>query len=183
MKVEVNSKTNRFAARYNNFDDNADFYPTPPEATEALMAREKFEGLVWECACGNGAMSEVIKKYNKVQSTDLVDRGYGELSDFFHDNRLVSNIITNPPYKYAEKFLLRALELADKKIAFLLRLTFLESAKRKEIFQKFPPKVVYIFSKRVPIYKNGIVGNSGMVAYAWYIWEKGFEGEPIIRWI
>ena len=183
MKREIKSNTNRFAARYNNFDDNADFYPTPSEATEALMQREKFDGLVWECACGDGSMSKVIEKYNKVKSTDLINRGYGEVSDFLADNSLVSNIITNPPYKIAEKFLLRALELAEKKVAFLLRLTFLESAKRHDIFKKFPPKVVYVFSKRVQIYKNGIIGNSGMVAYAWYVWEKGYTGEPILRWI
>ena len=163
-----------------------DFYPTPPEATHALMQRENFEGMVWECACGNGAMSEVIKQYNQVQSSDLIDRGYGEVSNFLTDNRLVTNIITNPPYKYAKEFVLRAKKLANKKIAMLCKLVFLESVGRYEMFQdkEFPLSIVYVFCKRVSIYKiNAIKYGSGLIAYAWFVWDKTYIGQPKIEWI
>ena len=176
---------NRFATRYNNFDDNKDFYPTPPLATIALCEREKFEGNIWECACGDGAISKVLEDYKyQVISTDLVDRGYGKRQDFLIDTPFAcGNIITNPPYKYAENFLIRSLDMADHKVAFLLRLTFLESEGRKKLLQSSPLKTVYVFSKRLPIYKNGIKGNSGMVAYAWYVWDKSYQGKPTIEWI
>lgn len=39
-----------------------DFYPTPPYAVKELLKRENFNGNIWECACGDGAVSEVLKK-------------------------------------------------------------------------------------------------------------------------
>ena len=64
-----------------------DFYATPKEATEALFNVETFNGNVYEPACGNGIMSEVIKKYNHCYSSDLVDRGYGQVNtDFLNTN-------------------------------------------------------------------------------------------------
>ena len=78
-----------------------DFYPTPPEATEALLSVEQFTGGVWEPACGDGAISRVLEARGfTVTSSDLVDRGYGEpRRDFllFPAYRCIDNIITNPP--------------------------------------------------------------------------------------
>ena len=55
-----------------------DFYATPPEATRALLSVEDFDGLVWEPACGHGAISRVLVNAGySVVSTDLIDRGYG----------------------------------------------------------------------------------------------------------
>jgi hypothetical protein len=64
-----------------------DFYPTPPEGTQALLAVEKFDGPIWEPACGAGDMSrELAAGGYEVISTDLVDRGYGEARiDFLMD--------------------------------------------------------------------------------------------------
>ena len=69
--------------------DGPDFFPTPSWATHALMDVEPFVGDIWECACGDGAMSEVLQSTgNRVVSSDLVDRGYGEGEvDFLHTNR------------------------------------------------------------------------------------------------
>lgn len=78
-----------------------EFYPTPPEATRALLSVESFNGSIWEPACGNGAISKVlIEAGYDVVSTDLIDRGYGAGGHDFlkSDNPLARNIITNPPY-------------------------------------------------------------------------------------
>ena len=79
--------------------DGPDFYPTPAWATHALADNETFEGDIWESACGNGAMSDVLAMYgNRVESSDLYDRGYGETGiDFLGVKRRASNIVTNPP--------------------------------------------------------------------------------------
>jgi hypothetical protein len=86
--------------------DGPDFFPTPRWATFALIDNEKFQGDIWECACGDGAMSEVLEQTgNTVVSSDLYDRGYGEHGiDFTKTKRRHSNIITNPPYNCAEEF-------------------------------------------------------------------------------
>ena len=106
--------------------DGPDFFPTPRWATHALIDNEKFSGSIWESACGDGAMSEVLAETgSKIRSTDLFDRGYGEGGhDFLKATRKVENIVTNPPYNCAEGFVANGLGLASHKFALLLRLAF-----------------------------------------------------------
>ena len=40
--------------------DGPDFFPTPAWATHALIESERFDGEIWECACGDGAMARVL---------------------------------------------------------------------------------------------------------------------------
>ena len=55
-----------------------DFYATDPKAIDILCGVEKFEGCIWECACGQGHLSErLISHGYEVISSDLIDRGYG----------------------------------------------------------------------------------------------------------
>ena len=166
-----------------------DFYPTPPEATQALLDREKFNGGIWECACGNGAMADVLKSNGyKVECSDIHDYLYSNtvVVDFMKTNSVRDNIVTNPPFKYALEFVEKAKVSANYKISMFLKTVFLESARRYPMFQdkSFPLKCMYQFSKRVPIYKNGItMKNSGLVAYAWFVWDKDYEGKPYVEWI
>jgi len=181
------------SSRANGEREENDFYPTPASAVYPLLEREVFSGNIWECACGDGAISKVLeKKEYKVISTDLIDRGYGKgqvnflANGMFSDLEQQDNIITNPPYKYALEFVLQAKKLARYKIAMFLKTVFLESQVRYDMFQDriFPLKTMYQFSNRVPIYKSGIVmKNSGLVAYAWFVWERGYNGKPTIEWI
>ena len=69
------------------------------------------------------------------------------------------------------------------KVAMFLKLTFLESKSRKALFDKYPPKVIYVASKRLQCGMNGDFKGTSAVCYAWFIWEKGFTGDPIIKWI
>jgi len=163
-----------------------DFYATPAHATLALLERETFEGSIWECACGNGAISKLLENDNEVYSTDLVDRGYGEQLDFLDKsiNLKYDNIITNPPYKYAQEFVELSLERSNKKVAMLLKLNFLEGQKRNKFFNETPLKNVYVFSKRLSFDKgNEKSKGNGLLAYAWYVWDKGYQGKPSIDWI
>lgn len=176
-----------------------DYYATEPKAVELLLEQETFSPYVWECACGEGHMSEVLKQYGyKVKSTDIIDRGYAdtEVQDFLSTTKedtkddFPRDIITNPPYKFAQKFVEHALDISidGTKVAMFLKLTFLESKARKKMFEKYPPKVVYVSSSRLQCAKNGDFdtykqGTMTAIAYAWYVWEKGFAGDPIIKWI
>jgi hypothetical protein len=156
-----------------------DCYSTPRYATEALMKRILFEGEVWECACGSGNMARVIEFYNPIIETDIQTG-----TDFLLESRITDNIITNPPYNLAEKFVWQSLKLAEKKVALFLRLNFLESSGRYQMFKKTPLKQVLVFCKRQTLFPDKIViNNGGTIAYAWFIWEKGYIGQPTIDWI
>jgi len=66
----------------------------------------------------------------------------------------------------------------------LLKLVFLESIGRKSLFDKNMLQTVYVFRRRLKIYKDGVMGkNSGLIAYAWYVWDKKYNGSPKIEWI
>jgi hypothetical protein len=116
----------------------------------------------------------------------LVITGFGIITIDFKSDLLADNIITNPPYKFALEFVLKAKKQSRKKIAMFLKTVWLESDSRYEMFQDkdFPLKTVYQFSKRVTLYKGGVkMKNSGMIAYAWYVWDKDYVGKPNIEWI
>lgn len=167
--------------------DGPDFFPTPSWATYALIDNEGFEGDIWESACGNGAMSEVLKETGQqVVSTDLYNRGYGEAGvDFLGATRRASNIVTNPPYNAAEGFVRSGLKAADRKVALLLRLAFLEGANRQRtIFTAAPPSRVWVFSERITFYPAGAVRQgSGTTAYAWFVWDKQASGSTELKWL
>lgn len=166
--------------------DGPDFFPTPRWATFALIENEKFTGDIWECACGNGAMSRVLETTAlPVLSTDLYERGYGEAGhDFLKAQRTAGNIITNPPYNCAEGFVAVGVKRARRKFALLLRLAFLEGANRANtIFAKMPPSRVWVFSERITFYPAGAeVKGSGTTAYAWFVWDKDASSSTELRW-
>lgn len=171
-----------------------DYYATDPIAARLLLDVEPFEGKIWECACGEKHLARVFEDAGyEVKSSDLVDRCGNEVFDFLGlDNQgmFEGNIITNPPYKYATEFIYKALSIIPNgyKVAMFLKVQFLEGKERKRLFTQFPPKCVYVSSSRILCAKNAEfekmkAGGGSAVAYAWYVWEKGYKGDTIIRWI
>tara|TARA_R100001530_G_scaffold75953_1_gene53307 strand:- start:286 stop:885 length:600 start_codon:yes stop_codon:yes gene_type:complete len=171
-----------------------DYYATDPSAIDDLFDREQFSENIWECACGEGHLSKRMLELGSfyglnVFSSDIIDRGYGQVADFLSIEWQEWNgdIITNPPYKYAQDFVEKSLQIipTGNKVAMFLKLTFLEGQKRKQMFLNAPPKKIYIYSKRKQCAKNGRFDKftSSAIAYAWYVWEKGFKGKPKIEWI
>lgn len=163
-----------------------DFYPTPEIGTLGLLKVESFNGSIWEPACGDGAISKVLEAHDyKVVSTDLEPRNYGIQADFFSFKEpLAPNVITNPPYKLALEFAEHALALGCETVSLLCKLAFLEGRKRGAWFPTTPLKNVHVFSERLTMTRNGEEQRStGMIAFAWYVWEKGYSGKPTIDWI
>lgn len=159
---------------------------------ELLLTEESFHPVVWECACGEGHLSKVLEANGfEVISTDLIYRGFGdpEPLDFLKNTleNFEGDITTNPPYKYALEFVEQALNSVQpgRKVAMFLKLTFLEGQKRKDFFLHNPPKTIYVSSSRLMCAMNGEFEkcSSRAVAYAWFVWEKGFKGDPVIKWI
>ena len=169
-----------------------DYYATTPDAAHGLLGLETFTGRIWECACGAGHLSEVFKKEYSVISSDRIDRGYGtprvnflsEKNTFFD-----GNIITNPPYKLAQEFIKKALSIVPegKKVCMFLKVQFLEGKKRKKLFTEYPPIRVWVSSSRLLCAKNAEfekmkAGGGSAVAYAWFVWEKGYKGRTELGW-
>jgi len=167
-----------------------DYYATEPKAVRLLLELEKFEGDIWECSCGEGHLSEEIKKFGfNVYSSDLINRGYGDVKDFLsieNCNETSMNIITNPPYKYANEFIIKAMTILKegKKLALFLPIRYLEGKARKRIYKEFPPKTIYISSSRLICAINGNFDSqtSSAVSYAWLVWQKGYKGETVLKW-
>lgn len=122
-----------------------DYYATEPAATDWLCRLEQFRGPILEPSCGEGHISEQLKAHSyDVVSRDLEDRGYGEVGrDFLCPDiePWSGDIITNPPYAFAQEFVERALAMIEpgRKVAMFLKLTFLEGKKRREFFKNAPP--------------------------------------------
>lgn len=167
-----------------------DYYATEPNATEWLCKLESFNGhRILEPSCGEGHISNVLKAHGyDVVSRDIIDRGYGDVADFLSIDNMEwdGDIITNPPYKFAKEFVEKALQIIPKgnKIAMFLKLTFLEGKARRELFRVAPPIRVWVSSSRLKCAMNGDFDafGSSASAYAWFIWEKGYKGDTIIKW-
>jgi hypothetical protein len=165
-----------------------DFYTTPREAVIDLLSVERFSGQIWEPSCGEGAISDTLKAYGyDVVSTDLVDRGYGTgRVDFLMEFKLAApNLITNPPFKYLDEYMSHAVSLRPMKMALLLRTNCLEGLARRKIYEKSPLSKVWVFSRRLKMKRNGTEGgdSSGMISFAWFIWEEGYNGSPVLGWL
>lgn len=170
-----------------------DFYATHPSAIPPLLRVLGWENggkYIYEPCCGRGHLSEALVAFgHKVLSTDLVDCGYGIGGvDFLrptpYDSLPFDAIITNPPYSHALECVKRSIELAPVACHFL-NIRFLESAKRREFFNSFPPRYVCVFGERIPSSKNGLFPpkESSAVCYSWFIWMRGFTGRPEIIWL
>lgn len=170
-----------------------DYYATDPKAVEALLKKEKFCNDILEPACGGGHISEVLKANGySVESIDLINRGYTgqHTTENFFERKAIwgGDIITNPPYKFAAEFVMKALNVISEghKVAMFLKLTFLEGEQRRALFQNNPPHKIYVFTKRINCALNGDEAEfkkSSAVCYAWFIWEKGNKLQPVIDWL
>jgi len=172
-----------------------DYYATDPHSLDIYLEALKRDHItlnidIWECACGEGHLSKLLEqKGYRVKSTDLVDRGYGLGGvDFINtQNTWGGVILTNPPYKYAKEFVEHAIELINvgEYVIMFLKIQFLVGQERRKLFDKKELKYVYVNSKRQTCYINGDMSKklSSVSCYCWFMWQKGFKGEPIIRWI
>ena len=175
--------------------DSPDDFPTPPWATRALIehvmgGKQEVEGMsCLEPACGAGHMSKVLDDYfSIVSSYDIHDYGFAPVKDFLSSSYPPNQfdwIITNPPFRLAEEFILRGLNIARIGVAILARTVFLESSGRyRAIFSTTPPSKFAQFVERVPMVR-GRLDKSATTAtgYCWLVWDKRHNGLPQLVWI
>lgn len=170
-----------------------DFYATPIDSVLELLKRETIVFPAWEPACGNGAISKSVALLGEILSTDLIYRGYGKGEiDFLKEEsvlNIVNTVITNPPFNLFTEFLEKALLVAKNKVILFGKLQALEGQKRGTFMQNTPLRTVYVFKARQNPLRNGSAVDengkpwSSTMAFAWFVWEKGYLGKPTIEWI
>lgn len=185
-----------------------DFYATDPKAVEKLLLKYPINGSkILEPCVGNGNIANAINEFYKskrdIIGVDIVDRGYP--NTIVHDyltwetDKKFDCIITNPPYSLAKEFVEKSMELLNEgydedgyakgQLIMFLKIQFLEGAKRKAMFEKYPPKYIYVFRNRMATWNNGEPLDSNgkrwatTMCHAWFVWEKGSTSEPVVRWL
>lgn len=135
-----------------------------------------------------GHMSAVLKNYGILKkASDLIDRGYGQQQNFLEfDGEWHGDIVTNPPYKYANDFIIKSMKIMDSgsKLALFLPIRYLEGKARRKTFDEYPPIKIYVSSSRLKCAMNGkfeeMTGSA--TSYAWFIWQKGYKGPTELSW-
>lgn len=176
-------------------NDSPDDFPTPPWATRALVEHvigDKPDLKRLSClepACGAGHMSKALKEYfQEVRSADAFHYGYAPVRDFLtypYETNAVDWVITNPPFRLAEEFVLRAFTVARRGVAILARTVFLESIGRYDvIFRDSPPTKFAQFVERVPMIRGRLdIKATTATGYAWFVWDKTAAKGPELVWI
>lgn len=154
--------------------EDKDFATTPEWATKILLENESFKGNILEPACGGGAISKILNEagYNVI-SSDIDQHGYGDIKDLFEITEKYDNIITNPPFSKASKTKRHLLSITKNKLALLWFVKNLGN----EIETKDSKylKAVYVLGKvDFPEIKLGW-------QFAWYVWDKNYVGDVIIK--
>ena len=175
-----------FSGNTNKSRSKGDFYQTPYSITRRLLEVEKFSGRILEPACGAGAITSVLKEagYDDVTAYDKEELFGGK--DFLAETRKFDAIVTNPPFSLAKEFILKACEIAPR-FAFLLPLNYLHGKKRlDEIYSREILEKIYVFA-RYPLLSANIRPDgkyeTGMMVYAWYVFDTRNKGAPTIHWI
>ena len=156
-----------------------------------------FANYLWEQEFNQSKSNRIpMRGSNTITALDIVDRGYPNtiVTDFlkWQTDKKFGLIITNPPYYCAKDFIEKSMGLLepDGTICMYLKLQFLEGKNRKYLFDKYPPKYIYVMRNRTPTWKNGNPVNpdtgkkwAETICFAWFVWQKNSKAEPIIRWL
>lgn len=171
--------------------DPHDFYVDPIWCSERLFEEESFIGPVWDPACGTGRIVAAARAAGlSAIGTDIVARGFpgAEVVDFLTTKGSIDNIVTNPPFKLAQKFVEHALRSVSRKAAFLLPLGWLNGDKRSRWLEDLPLQTVLIITPRPSMPPGELVAadikpQNGRQDFAWYIFAQGYDGKPELGWL
>ena len=164
----------------------SDFYETPYSITRQFLEREReLTGTILEPSCGDGAIVKVLKEMN----FNVIGKDLSLGQNFLEETERYEAIITNPPFSIVYEFIQKAKTLTNY-FAFLLPLSYLHGKKRFDNIYSdntFPLSRIYVFT-RYPMLGEKLREdgkyNTGMMVYAWFVWDKKTTGQkPIIEWI
>ena len=161
-----------------------DWYPTPKFATEELLKRHTFTGVIAEPCVGDGSMLEVLNKHftcitNDIDTTRPADFHFDVKTDeFYNAAGPVSYVITNPPFNQAMPILEKAYEHATHGVALLVRLSFLEPTFDRGPWLTAHPPTKIIVTPRISFTGDG---STDSVTTCWLIFDKTAERSDAIQ--
>lgn len=172
------SATNRGAERR-----EADYYPTPAWCVTRLLDHVQLPGRDWlEPSAGEGHIIRAVNSRRDLMrwtACELRPTCAGLLKplaatligDFLERRAMVeapfSVAIGNPPFSLAQEFVEHSLTMAEQ-VVFLLRLSFLESQKRRSFFDRVGTPDVFVLPERPSFTGEG----TDSCAYAWMRWKR-----------
>lgn len=182
------------AQRNSNYERKPrDFYGTPSWVTELVLPYIRASAVVWEPACGTGAMTRVLETQFPTISTDVEPGPDHAAIDFFAcsapprlNGQLPSAIVTNPPYDKAQEFTEHALALmqpVDGMVAMLMRIDWDSASTRRHLFADCPAwSKKLVLTKRILWFKPppGSTGKSPSENHAWMLWDWQHRGPATI---
>jgi methylase of polypeptide subunit release factors len=152
-----------------------DFVQTPEQVVKVLLDNEKFEGHILEPCAGKGIISEVLKQYGySVTSSDMVDYGYCSRRNLFDIKKCFDNIVTNPPFTLQQKVKKHLLSITKRKLALLWYVKNLGNEVETRTSDHL--KIVYVINQKIPWVEVKL----GWL-FAWYIWDKDYSGDIVIK--
>lgn len=166
--------------------DSLDDFPTPPWAVRAMCEWLKPDpaSSVWEPAANRGFLAEGLRDhFATVYGSDVHDYGVGfPVHDFLMPGTTPFSpdwIITNPPFRLAQQFVERALDVASCGVAVIVRSVWAEGVGRFEtLFCDRPPTAILQHVERVPMVKGRYdPGASTATSYSWFIWDRRSVGK------
>lgn len=155
-----------------------DFYPTPPEATNAHLRFLNLpkDTVIWEPAAGEGDMVQAIWNWGYITLGTDIQFGYDFLTE---PMKPCDWIITNPPFSLAEEFIKRCIE-HEKPFALLLKSQFWHARKRLDLFREHPPAYICPLTWRPDFLfkEHGDKHSSPLMDVMWCIWIPHITGHP-----
>lgn len=179
---------------------NLDFYQTPEEDVKKFLRTSGLvpnAGLVLEPAAGDGNIVRCLKELRpeaKIVAGDIAQREFelDYVADFLTQpfKKEVDCIITNPPFTHALEFIVKSLEICKGDVIMLLKVAFVAGQKRRALFERGHLKSIYVSSSRINCYMPGVATsstgrrtNSATLDMGWYVFNRNYKGEPVIKWL
>ncbi|KXV70986.1 hypothetical protein AD952_11110 [Acetobacter cerevisiae] len=178
--------------RASGYDRHADdWYVEPAWCVDALVKAERpFIGAVLDPCCGGGNIVTRLRAHGvHAQGADIRDRAAGQFPVMGYAQSLFDarpdSVVSNPPYGLAQDFIDSCLTTTTDRVCVLLRLAFLEGQKRSASWKGAPLARVWVCGKRVSMPPGGtdIPAKGGSIAYAWFVFERGHTGSPVLGWL
>lgn len=171
-----------------------DWYVESSWVTAGMLEKVQFTGLIVDPCCGMGNTLDAAKAAGyDTHAMDIVMRGkvserhLFQKQDFFADDRPLPNVISNPPYKYDEAFVQRAIDRSQRITAVLLSVRWANAGARSRWLESLPLRYVLAVSPRPsmppgPVIEAGDKPGGGIQDYSWYIFFRGYTGKPEFGW-
>ena len=183
-----------------------DWYTEPRWCVDLLIEAERYAGRIWDPCCGHGTIGRAFADVNHpIKSTDVAHRNYGLGGiDFLAvepgRKNQVDHIVCNPPFKLIPEFLAHGLRLAQQSVTMLVRLSWLASEARQELFAELGrPARVYVLANRASMppgqFLDGETGRficddpnpktlaDGSLKYRWRAGDEPANGTMEFCWV